>query len=262
MSVMRSTLLGSLVANVRYNLNRRAARVRVFEIASVFLRDTAQVDVVNAVAGYDQPKRLAAIAYGPAEEDQWGMPARPVDFFDVKADLEALIAPRAFRFEKAEHPACHPGRCARIMQDGIAVGVIGELHPFLRQKYELPAAPVLFEIALEALQPGDIPVYREISRFPPVMRDIALVAPQSVAASALMDAFEMARRDDPQCAIMQRVVLFDEYRGKGLGENEKSLAFRFTLRDSRATLQDEAVDAAMKAFVAVAEKTSGARLRV
>ena len=261
MGVMRSTLLGSLIANVRYNLNRRATRVRVFEIASVFLRNPKQVDSEKTVAGYDQPRHLAAIAYGPHADEQWGQPARNVDFFDVKADLEALFSPRTFRFEKTEHPAFHPGRCARILRGEKAVGVIGELHPLWQQKYELPLSPVLFEVALDALQPDEVPVYAEISRFPPVMRDIALLVEQSVPVSRLMDVFEMTRKNDPQCAIMQSVVLFDDYRGKGLGENEKSLAFRFTLQDSQSTLQDDAVDAAMKAFVAAAEQGSGARLR-
>jgi len=261
MSVMRSTLLGSLVANVRYNLNRRATRVRAFEIATVFLKNPAQVDSEKTVAGFDQPRRLAAVAYGPLVDEQWGQPARNVDFFDVKADLEALYLPRVFHFEKVEHPAFHPGRCARILRDGKVVGVIGELHPLWQQKYELPLPPVLFEVELDALQPDEVPVYREISRFPPVMRDVALLVDQSVPVSTLMAVFEMARKNDPQCAIMQSVVLFDDYRGKGLGENEKSLAFRFTLQDSQSTLQDEAVDAAIRVFIAAAEKGSGARLR-
>lgn len=261
MSVMRSTLLGSLVANVRYNLNRRATRVRMFEIATVFLKDPAQVDGEKTVAGYDQPKRIAAVAYGPAEDDQWGQPSRQVDFFDVKADLEALFFPQVFRFEKAEHPAFHPGRCARILRDGKAVGTIGELHPLWQKKYELPLPPVLFELDMEALQPESVPVYRDISRFPPVSRDVALVVPQSVSVASLMDVFEMARRKNPQCAIMQSVVLFDDYRGKGLDANERSLAFRFMLQDSQSTLQDEAVEAAIAAFVSAAKEATGARLR-
>ncbi|MCM1512881.1 MAG: phenylalanine--tRNA ligase subunit beta [Oxalobacter formigenes] len=261
MSVMRSTLLGSLVANVRYNLNRRATRVRMFEIASVFLKDPTQADGEKTVAGYCQPKRLAAVAYGTAENEQWGQPSRQVDFFDVKADLEALFFPQVFRFEKAEHPAFHPGRCARILREGTAVGIIGELHPLWQKKYELPLPPVLFELDVEALQPEGVPVYQDISRFPPVLRDVALVVPQSVSVASLMDIFEMARRKNPQCAIMQSVVLFDDYRGKGIEENERSLAFRFTLQDDRATLQDEAVEAAIAAFVAAAKDAAGARLR-
>lgn len=261
MNVMRSTLLGSLIGNVRYNLNRRALRVRCFEIASVFLKNPEQVDSEKTVAGYDQPKRLGAVAYGPVVDEQWGQAARNADFFDIKADLEALYAPLAFVFEKAAHPAFHPGRCAHILRDGSVVGVIGELHPLLQQKYELPLAPVLFEIDFNALQPDYVPVYEEVSRFPPVMRDIALLVPLSVSAAELMNAFEMERRNNPQCAIMQSVVLFDDYRGKGLGDNEKSLAFRFILQDNQSTLQDEAVDTAIKAFVAIAQAKTGARLR-
>ena len=261
MSVMRSTLIGSLLSNVRYNLNRRAQRIRVFEVASVFHRNPAQVDSETTVAGFDQPRRLAAMAYGPVHEEQWGQETQRVDFYDIKADLEALFLPRTFRFEKYVHPACHPGRCARILRDGEPVGVIGELHPGWQLKYELPHAPVFFEIDMNALQPEEVPVYSEISRYPPVTRDVALVVSQSVTAAELINVFEMVYRNDPQCAIMQSVVLFDDYRGKGLAGNERSLAFRFTLQDSRSTLQDEAVDAAMKAFVQAAEKEAGAKLR-
>ncbi len=261
MSVMRSTLLGSLVANVRYNLNRRATRVRVFEIASVFRKNPDQIDGEKTVAGYDQPKYVGAVAYGPAVEEQWGQPTRNMDFFDIKADLEALCLPQVFSYEKAEHPAFHPGRCAHVLRNGKVVGVLGELHPLWQKKYELPLAPVLFEVELEALQSGTISSYEEISRFPPVMRDVALLVSQSVTVAELMEVFETERRNNPHCAIMQSVVLFDDYRGKGLGGNEKSLAFRFTLQDNRSTLQDETVDAAVKALVLAAQTKVGARLR-
>ncbi len=261
MSVMRSSLLAGLVANVRYNLNRKLNRVRVFEIGAVFLRNPETGDGPLSVAGYDQPKRVAAIAYGPAAEEQWGQPTRNVDFFDVKADLEALFAPRRPRFVKDQHPALHPGRTARIEIDGCTVGVIGELHPRWQQKYDLPLAPVMFEIDAAGLQSVALPRYEEISKFPAVTRDIALVVKQSVSAQELSDAFFAERQRNPACAIMQAVVLFDEYRGKGLENDEKSLAFRFTLQDTQTTLQDEKVDAAMAAFVASVERQFGARLR-
>ncbi len=261
MSVMRSTLIGGLVANVRYNLNRKLNRVRVFEAGAVYLKDEATTDGPLQVAGYQQPKRVAAIAYGPAEDEQWGLATRNVDFFDVKADLESLFAPRQVRFEKVVHPALHPGRSAQVLLDGSAVGVIGELHPRLQQKYELPLAPVLFEVEAEALCERDVPVYREISKFPAVTRDLAVLVRQEVPVQALIDTFVTARQEKTECAIMQAVVLFDEYRGKGLAENEKSLAFRFTLQDTRSTLQDEKVDAAMAAFIAAVEHAHGARLR-
>jgi phenylalanyl-tRNA synthetase beta chain len=261
MSVMRSSLVASLVANVRYNLNRKLNRVRVFEAGGVFLHNAEAKDGPLSIAGYDQPKRVAALAYGPVAEEQWGQPTRNVDFFDIKADLEALFAPRVLRFVKAEHPALHPGRSARILLDGQEVGFVGELHPRLQQKYDLPLAPVLFEVDAAALLARDVPAYEEISKFPAVVRDIALVVKQSVPMQDLMDTFIAERQANAACDIMQAIVLFDEYRGKGLENDEKSLAFRFTLQDTQTTLQDDKVDAAMAAFIASVEKKHGAKLR-
>lgn len=261
MSVMRSSLIASLVANVRYNLNRKVSRVRLFEIGAVYLRNAATQDGPLSVAGYDQPKRIAAIAYGPAAEEQWGLPTRNVDYFDIKADLEALFAPKGLKFVKAEHPALHPGRSAQVLLDGAVIGVIGELHPRLQQKYDLPLAPVVFEVDVATLQQRTIPVYQEISKFPAVSRDIAVVVKQSVPMQDLLDTFIAERQSNPACAIMQAIVLFDEYRGKGLENDEKSLAFRFALQDTQSTLHDDKVDAAMAAFIASVEKKHGARLR-
>jgi len=261
MSVMRTSLLAGLVANVCYNLNRKHNRVRVFEIGTVYLRAPEAKDGPLSVAGYDQPKRVGAIAYGPAVEEQWGLSFRNVDYFDIKADLEALFAPKKLRFVKAEHLALHPGRSAQVFLDDKAIGFIGELHPRWQQKYDLPLTPVVFEVDAAALQGRDIPVYHEISKFPSVTRDIAVVVKQSVQVQDLIDAFVAERRSNVACAIMQAVVLFDEYRGKGLENDEKSLAFRFTLQDTQTTLQDEKVDAAMTAFIASIEKKYGAKLR-
>ncbi|WP_137174284.1 phenylalanine--tRNA ligase subunit beta [Massilia sp. HP4] len=261
LSVMRSSLIGSLVANVRYNINRKAGRVRAFEVGAVFMRNAAVQDGPLAVAGYEQPKRVAAIAYGPAADEQWGQPTRAVDFFDVKADLEALFAPRQLRFTKAEHPALHPGRCATVELDGKQIGLIGELHPRWLQKYDLPQAPVLFEVDAEALRERQVPSYTEISKFPGATRDLALVVKQDVPAQLVIDAFHAEIAVNPAGKIVQAVVLFDEYRGKGLETDEKSLAFRFSLQDTQSTLQDEAVDAIMAAVLDSAATKLSARLR-
>ncbi len=261
MSVMRSSLIASLIANVRYNLNRKVSRIRLFEVGAVYLRNANVQDGPLSVAGYDQPKRVAALAYGPVAEEQWGQPARNVDYFDIKADLEALFAPKILRFAQLEHPALHPGRSAQIMLDGMAIGFIGELHPRWQQKYDLPLAPVLFEVNASALQMRDIPAYQEISKFPAVIRDLALVVKQAISAQDLIDTFAAEKQSNNICRNLQAIVLFDEYRGKGLENDEKSLAFRFTLQDTQTTLQDDAVDAAMAAFVAAANKKHGARLR-
>ncbi len=262
MSVMRSSLIGSLIANVRYNLNRKMNRVRVFEIGAIYQRDAAVQDGPLSVAGYRQPKRIAALAYGAVAEEQWGLPARHVDYFDIKADLEALFAPQSLRFENVSHPALHPGRSAAVWMDNREIGFIGELHPRWQQKYELPLAPVIFEIDADAAQMRDVPAYHDISRFPAVVRDLALVVKQSVAAQELLDTFAAEQNTNPACKISQAIVLFDEYRGKGLENDEKSLAFRFALQDTQSTLQDEAVEAAMSAFAAAANKKNDARLRV
>jgi phenylalanyl-tRNA synthetase beta chain len=261
MSVMRSNLIGSLVANVRYNLNRKLDRIRVFELGAVFLRDAATLDGPLAVAGYQQPQHVAALAYGPVVEEQWGQASRNVDYFDFKADLEALFAPSVLRFEKLAHPALHPGRSAEIFLDGAGIGFIGELHPRWQQKYDLPLAPVLFEVSTAALHERPLPLSQEISRFPAVVRDLALVVKQDVPAQNLLDSFLAEKLSNDTCAILQAVVLFDEYRGKGLETDEKSLAFRFTLQDTQTTLQDNKVDAAIEAFLLAAHKNHGARMR-
>ncbi|TDA44189.1 phenylalanine--tRNA ligase subunit beta [Burkholderia pyrrocinia] len=264
LSVMRTTLFGSLIAVLRHNLNRRADRVRVFESGRVFLADPSVKAGELAVEGHSQPKRVGALAYGPALDEQWGVATRPVDFFDVKGDLEALLAPAAARFVKAEHPALHPGRSARIEVDGRAVGWIGELHPRLMQKYELPHAPVMFEIDADALITRALPAPTDVSKFPPVRRDIAVVVDQAVEVQALFDEMKKALAEEA-CRFVQKVVLFDEFRAKsntsgGLAAHEKSLAFRVTLQDAAGTLQDEVVDQAIQTLVERMAR-AGARLR-
>lgn len=265
MSVMRTTLFGSLINVLRHNLNRRADRVRVFEAGRVFLRDTSVPASEMTVEGYAQPKRIGALAYGPAADEQWGLATRAVDFFDVKADVEALFAPRIARFVKAEHPALHPGRSARIELDGRSVGWIGELHPRWMQQYDLPHAPILFELDAEALMARALPAPTDVSKYPPVRRDIAVVVDQNVPVQALLDEMQRALGEDV-CKFVQRVALFDEFRAKsstsgGMAVHEKSLAFRVTLQDAGGTLQDETVDAAVKTLVDRLARVYGARLR-
>ncbi|MFK4440584.1 phenylalanyl-tRNA synthetase beta chain [Caballeronia udeis] len=266
LSVMRTTLFGSLISVLRHNLNRRADRIRVFEAGRVFLHDPAIKAGELAIEGFDQPKMIGGLAYGPAFEEQWGAkPSRGVDFFDVKGDVEALFAPVVPRFVKAEHPALHPGRSARIEIDGRAVGWIGDLHPRWMQKYDLPHAPVLFEIEAEALMQRALPVPSDVSKFPPVRRDIAIVVDQKVEVQALIDELESAR-SEAACKHVTRVALFDEFRPKsstsgGLDTHEKSLAFRVTLQDTGGTLQDETVETAIKTLVERLARVHGARLR-
>jgi phenylalanyl-tRNA synthetase beta chain len=265
MSVMRSTLLGSLINALRYNLNRKADRIRLFEVGRVFHRTAGSQGGELTVEGFTQPNMVGVLAYGPVLEEQWGAPHRLVDYFDLKGDIEALLAPAVARFVPAEHPALHPGRSARIELDGKAVGWIGELHPRWQQKYDLPQAPVMFEIEAGALIARTLPHPVEVPKFPPVRRDIAVLVGQEISAQSLLDELQSARQEEA-CKAVTRVALFDEFRPKegisgGLHPHEKSLAFRVTLQDTGGTLQDETVDLAIKTMVDRLARVYGARLR-
>ncbi len=256
LSVMRSGLAGNLIANVRYNLNRKQARVRAFEIGRVFRDDASVADGPLTVAGIAQPLKLGGIAYGPAYPEQWGSPERQVDFYDVKGDIESLLAPVKARFEPTAHPALHPGRAARVLIDEKPIGWLGELHPRWQQKYELPQAPILFELDLDALLASPMPACREVSKFPPVIRDLAVVVDEAVPAQALLEAIQSAGP-----AVVQQVWLFDLYRGKGVDEGKKSLAFRVVMQDTSKTLTDVETEAAMAQLLQLLDQRFRAKLR-
>jgi phenylalanyl-tRNA synthetase beta chain len=256
LSVMRTTLLGGLLAGVRYNAARKLARIRLFEAGRVFLRDASVKDGPLEVAGLRQPMRIAAVASGTAFEEQWGAKPRPVDFYDLKADVETLFAPRAVRFEPAACPAFHPGRSARIRVDGQDVGWLGELHPQWQRKYELSQGVIFFEVDAAALQVAPLPEVSLPSRFPPVTRDIALLLDANVGVQQLMDAIATER---PR--IVQDVRLFDLYQGPNLPGGKKSLAFRVVMQDTERTLTDAEADSARDALVALWGRRFAATLR-
>jgi phenylalanyl-tRNA synthetase beta chain len=243
-SVMRTTLLGGLLANVRYNAARKLSRIRVFEVGRVFLRDASVPDAPLQVAGLRQPMRIGAAACGPAQEEQWGIATRPVDLYDLKADVEALVSPLAVRFEAALHPAFHPGRSARIRVEGREAGWIGELHPRWQNKYELSQGLVFFEVDAGLLQEVPLPKASIPSRFPPVTRDIALLVNANVGVQALLDAIAGEKP-----AIVKGVRLFDLYQGSSLPAGKKSVAFRVVMQDTERTLTDAEADSARQALV-------------
>ncbi|HKU45967.1 MAG TPA: phenylalanine--tRNA ligase subunit beta, partial [Burkholderiales bacterium] len=255
-SVMRSSLIGSLVANVRYNQARKVERIRVFEVGRVFIRDESAGEGPLAVRGLRQPMRIGAAAYGPAVEEQWGIETRGVDFFDVKADVEALAAPLAARFERAEHPAFHPGRSARVLIGTEPAGWLGELHPRWQRKYELARPLVLFELDTRLLEDVRLPAFSAPSKFPPVVRDMALIVDSGVPAQALL---ELMQAEKP--AIVASVHLFDLYQGSGVPAGRKSLAFRVVMQDTERTLTDAEADAARDDLVRLLGAKFSATLR-
>lgn len=262
LSVMRTQLVGGLVGILKYNLNRRADRVRVFEIARVFYRDPSVVDGPFEVKGVRQPIHVAGLAYGTAADAQWGLPARAVDFYDVKGDIERLVAPLKLRYVRETFPALHPGRSAGIYLGEKRIGFIGEIHPRVAHDFELPHAPIVFELEVEPLLDVPLPSYRTVSKFQPMHRDIAVVVPAETEVEVLFDAVKHASRKDPRLMCVTDFRLFDLYRPKAEAEaHEKSLAFTVELNArGEEALSEEAVESAMKgvldALVAV-----GARLR-
>jgi len=252
MGVMRSSLIGGLVNVLITNRKRQQERVKVFEIGRAFFADAEG----QPVAGYRQPRRLAALAAGPVLPEQWGGESRKVDFYDLKADVEALFTGRELSFEKLAHPALHPGRAATVLLAGVPVGVLGELHPRWVQKYDLGTAPVVFELELDPLLALPFPQYREVSRYPAVMRDLALIVAQETPWQALRQALKKAAP-----AIVRDIELFDLYQGKGIAEGRKSLAFRVVMQDTQKTLEDAEVESAVAALVAEAQISFAAELR-
>jgi phenylalanyl-tRNA synthetase beta chain len=248
MGVMRTTLIGGLVQSLRSNLNRGEERVRLFEIGRCFEGAEADIRV--------QPERIAGLAFGARWDEQWGQPSQPVDFFDAKGDVEALAGTRRFDFAPAVHPACHPGRCARILHAGNPVGLVGELHPALQQKYELPSAPVLFELDTGPLLEGAAPRFRGVSRMPIVRRDQAMVFDEKVPAGAVLEA---VRGVVPP--FVRDVQVFDMYRGKGVDPGKKSLALRIVMQDTDRTLTDSEVESVMASIREQLQQQFGARPR-
>jgi phenylalanyl-tRNA synthetase beta chain len=247
MSVMRSSLLGGLLAALRTNLARKQARVRLFELGGCFTAEAGS---------YMQQERLAGLAYGSVAAEQWGVAPRNIDFYDVKSDIEALFAPRKLSFAASSHPASHPGRSARILLDGLTIGWIGELHPQWQQQYDLPQSVVWFEVEQKSLVQAAVPKAVEISRFPMVRRDIAVLVDENVTAESLLAAMQAGN-----VANVVELALFDLYRGKGMAEGKKSLAFRVLLQDTQKTLTDIEIEQSILNLVAVL-KLKGAQLRV
>ena len=247
MNVMRSSLLGGLISNLQFNLNHKQARVRLFEIGRCFVRKGET---------YAQPEKLAGLCYGDIMAEQWGAPARGVDFYDVKADLEALFWPVAVHFEAAFHPALHPGKSARIRWGERIAGYLGELHPHWRQKIGLPESAVLFELDSDVLMARTPRTAVGVSKYPLVRRDIAVVVSESITVQALLDCVQAER-----LPIISEISPFDVYRGKGVENGKKSLAFRVLLQDTEKTLTDAEADIVIARLVNILERQFGARLR-
>ncbi|HET9819931.1 MAG TPA: phenylalanine--tRNA ligase subunit beta, partial [Rhodanobacteraceae bacterium] len=272
LALMRTSLLPGLVEALRRNRNRQQARVRLFEAGVVFERrdsgsgagDLGEAKTkAEAAAGDAAPVEtalLAAVACGSAHAEQWGQPKRALDFFDIKGDLQSVLAmsgsPQAWSFDAHDLPGwLHPGRGARVLRDGEVVGAVGALHPSLQQQLDLPEVHV-FEVRSDALRQRAIPIARGLPRFPSVRRDIAIEVDEAVEWGKVAEAI---RAGLP--TMLHELVLFDCFRGPGLSQGRKSLAIGLILQDSSRTLTDQDADRCVADVVARLEGDLGANLR-
>ena len=249
MNVMRTSLIGGLIENLKNNLNRGESRLRLFELGRCFPCAEASVSA--------QPERIAGLAYGSLHTEQWGQDkSAKTDFFAVKGDVEALLDGFQVRFEKSDHPALHPGRSSWILVDGKRVGLLGELHPRWQQKYEIPIAPILFELDAKVAAKISSPHFSGLSRMQAVRRDVALLFSDDIPVQSIIDAVKLENYP----SVME-FALFDLYRGSGLAAGQKSLAFRIVMQDTELTLTDVACDLTVAEIVKVLSQEFGATLR-
>jgi phenylalanyl-tRNA synthetase beta chain len=271
LDVMRISLWPSLIENLQSNLNRKAPRVRLFEVGRIFSRDEACASGPLEVKGVYQPKKLGLLAYGGVGNEQWGLTARRIDFYDLKSDIESLIGANTVPLDfeaSTEHEALHPGRSAKIFKASKTgdqrefIGWIGELHPRLQTELGLPNVPILAELDLEALLRRDIASYEPLSNTPRVERDLALVVSNEMPANRLVQQIQALLADISGAHVVKNITLFDEYRGKGLENKEKSLAIRLSMQDTDKTLNDAEVAVIVDQLVSRLVGLGVAKLRV
>ena len=251
MSVMRASLWTGMLEAAAANLARQQERVRFFEHGKSFhgsLDKPVEVD------------RIAALAIGTRAPEQWGSKSQAIDFFDIKSDVEAILAladgDTNIEFVAAEHPALQPGQCAEVHRDGERVGVVGKLHPRVAKRFGLKPAVYLFELDADRTLASRAPTAANISKYPAIRRDIAVIVDDSVSADKLVRAVASASP-----ALIRDVRIFDVYTGPGIEAGLKSVAIGLILQETSRTLTDDDADAAQAAAVQKLQKEFAAELR-
>ncbi|USD39182.1 MULTISPECIES: phenylalanine--tRNA ligase subunit beta [Ferrimonas] len=254
MSAMRLSLWTGLLGSVAYNQARQQSRVRLFETGLRFIPDE------QAENGIRQEVMVAGVIAGQASDEHWEMPARAVDFYDLKGDVEAMLAltndADAFSFRSTSNPALHPGQSAEIVKAGKVVGLIGAIHPQHEKKLGLNGRTLVFEIEQAAIADSQVPEASAISKFTASRRDIAIVVDEAIGAG---DVTSLIKKIGVKQLV--GVNLFDVYRGKGIEEGQKSLAIALTLQDVERTLEEQDIADAVDTIVASLAKEFNAQLR-
>lgn len=251
MSVMRTSLWPGLVQALLHNVNRQQGRVRIFEQGLKFTKQDTEIK---------QEMVMGGLVFGGALPEQWGVREQAADFFDVKADLEALLAlsgnPAAFTFTADSRPALHPGQSARLLRDGQPVGWIGALHPDLLRTLDISGNVLVFEVDISAVQKGMLPKFADLSRFPAIRRDLALVVDRAISAAKLMETVRSAAP-----SFLRELKLFDVYQGEHIDSGRKSIALGLTLQEQSRTLTEEDVEGAIQGILKALNTELGATLR-
>ena len=246
LSVMRSGLWGGLLDALTYNLNRKQERAMLFEIGASYF---------SGQEAYREEMRVSGLCHGAFQPEQWADKSRDVDFYDIKATVDALTHGQA-EYRQEVHPALHPGQSARVYLRGKAIGWLGKLHPKWQQQYALTKNTILFELALNDLLQTQVATYQEVSKFLPVRRDVAVVVDADLPVQAIVNTVRKAKIN-----LLQELQLFDVYQGKGVAENKKSLAFLVLMQDTHRTLLDTEAEAVITELLKLLEKNFGASLR-
>jgi phenylalanyl-tRNA synthetase beta chain len=249
LSVMRTSLWPGLVQALVYNANRQHERVRLFEVGRVFKGDLNHIE---------QHRQIGGLIYGNRYPEQWSQPQREVDFFDIKADVEALLSVGGgeISFKAEQHSTLHPGQSARVYKGGQAIGWLGALHPKLNKPLDINGKVYVFELNLSAVLQAQVPEFEALSRFPAIRRDLALLVDESVTAGQIEHCLQGIDSD-----ILKAIQLFDVYTGEGVELGKKSLAVAFHIQHVERTLTDEEVDALMQTVIETLEQNVGAAIR-
>jgi phenylalanyl-tRNA synthetase beta chain len=254
MGVMRTSLWPGLVSALKYNLNRQQSRVRLFETGLRFVSPDA------SVAKLVQTPMIAGVIYGGLNDESWHGKPQAVDFYDLKADVESLLAQGgqadSFSFAPAKHSALHPGQTAEICKNDQRVGLLGALHPQLQQQLGLATPAFVFEIEQSALLEAAIPAFNPLSKFPEVRRDIAVIVDQTVAVADLQNAAQKAAG-----SYLEELKVFDVYVGKGIDSQRKSVALGLTFQHPSRTLTEDEINTSMDVVVKALEGAFNASLR-
>jgi phenylalanyl-tRNA synthetase beta chain len=251
LSVMRTSLWPGLIRAAKYNHHRQQMRIRLFEHGLNFIKQDNDLKQNNILSGL--------ISGSPAPE-VWGHAGQsPVDFFDIKGDVEALleIAGQAdIQFVKRSHPALHPGQSAAVLKGETVIGWVGKLHPELIKREELPEAVFVFELEMQEILEGQLPSFEKLSRFPSIRRDLSVVVEDEISSSALGQEITAIAGD-----LLKELNVFDVYRGKGIESGRKSIAFSLILQDSSRTLTDQDVDPLIEQMVGQLKEKFAAQQR-